>query len=209
MNLVLMLRIDETSKTLVAPAASEYVPEAAPGRDELTALLSAGWDAFAAEIGQTQLKAIAAAPEPGIDILALDDSARRLVVVVVADGDAATVLGRALAAAAAVSAWDAEKLGTYVTGLAPGDSPRMILIGPEWDAGAAQTADWLVRRHGVEIAGYGVQAMRLGNERMMNFVGAYPASPDLEFVADVHSEASVPPPPAAVTAPVDLPAPPA
>jgi hypothetical protein len=204
-----MLRIDETSKTLVAPSASEYVPEAAPGRDELTALLSAGWAAFAGEIGQPQLRAVAAAPAPGIDILAFDETARRLAVVIVAEGDASDALGRALAAAAAVSAWDAEKLGAHVPNLTPGDSPRMVVIGPEWDPTAAQTADWLVRRHGVEIAGYGVQALRLGSERMMNFVETYPGAPDLEFVADVEGAASVPPPPMGVSLPADLPAPPA
>ena len=49
-----MLRIDESSKTLVAPESTEFVPDEALARDELHALITAGWDAFAAEIGQPQ-----------------------------------------------------------------------------------------------------------------------------------------------------------
>ena len=44
-----VLRIDETSKTLVAPQAGGFVTENAPDRDELLALVTSGWDAFAAK----------------------------------------------------------------------------------------------------------------------------------------------------------------
>src|SRR4051794_8207586 len=40
-----VLRIDETSKTLVAPQAGGLVTEAAPERDELLALIAASWEA--------------------------------------------------------------------------------------------------------------------------------------------------------------------
>jgi hypothetical protein len=85
----------------------------------------------------------------------------------------------------------------------------MIVIGADWDPRAVQTADWLVRRHGVEIAGYGVEAMRRGTERLMNVVATYPtgAASEPEFVADVETEASVPPPPPMM--PATIPAPPA
>jgi hypothetical protein len=207
-----MLRIDEKSKTLVAPAASEYVPEESPGRDELHALLSAGWDAFAGEIGHPSLKAIAPMPEEGIDILAVDEAAGRGVVVIVADGDASEAVTRAIAAAATISSWDAAHLSGLHQSLqtvTPGDSPRMIVVGPSFDETATRTVDWLVRRHGLELTAYGVEALRFGNERMMNFVATFPAAP--EFVAAVAGAPSVPPPPAAPTkiATVNLPAPPA
>ena len=51
------------------PRAPSSSPTEPPPRDELHALITAGWDAFAAEIGQTRLKAVGAAPEPGIDLL--------------------------------------------------------------------------------------------------------------------------------------------
>jgi hypothetical protein len=207
-----MLRIDENSKTLVAPQATEYVPEASPGRDELHSLLSAGWDAFAGEIGQPQLKAVAPMPEDGIDILAVDEAGGRAVVVVVAEGDASEAVGRALAAAATVSSWDAEHLGGLHQALqtvTPGDSPRIIVVGPEFDEDAARTVDWLVRRHGIELTGFGVQALRFGSERMMNFVATYPAAGAAAFVAAVSGVPSVPPPPGPPAAAVDLPAPPA
>jgi hypothetical protein len=50
-----MLRIDESSKTLVAPQQAAFVAEAAPARDELLALVSSGWLAFSNEIGQPHL----------------------------------------------------------------------------------------------------------------------------------------------------------
>ena len=183
-----MLRIDEKSKTLVAPEASEFVPVDAPSRDELHALLSAGWDAFAGEIGLQNLKAIAPMPDAGVDILAVDEAAGR--------------------AAATVSSWDAEHLGGIHQALqtvTPGDSPKMIVVGPSFDEQATRTVDWLVRRHGLELNAFAVEALKRGDERLMNFVATFPAAP---FVAAVQDAPSVPPPPGA-PAPVDLPAPPA
>ena len=52
-----MLRIDETSKTLVAPAGRRARARGHPDRAELLALIASGWDAFAAEIGQPGLTA--------------------------------------------------------------------------------------------------------------------------------------------------------
>lgn len=208
-----MLRIDENSKTLVAPQATEYVPEASPGRDELHALLSAGWSAFANEIAQPQLKAVAPVPEAGIDILAVDEAAGRAVVVIVAEGDASAAVARALGAAAAISGWDADRLGDLHQALqtvTPGDSPRMIVVGPAFDEAADRTADWLVRRHGIELTAFGIQALRFGSERMMNIVATFPAAPAgmADFVAAVQEVPSAPPPPGATPA-ADLPAPPA
>ena len=42
-----MLRIDETSGTLVAPQAAGLVQESPPDREELLALVTSSWDAFA------------------------------------------------------------------------------------------------------------------------------------------------------------------
>ena len=200
-----MLRIDESSKTLVAPQATEYVPEDAPARDELHALISGGWEAFAGEIGQPQLKAVGASPEPGIDLLAVDADGH-ITVVTIDDGPAAEVLGRALAAAAAVSTYDADKLGAMhelLQSATPGDSPRIVLVGAAFDDASTATADWLVRRHGLEITAYGIQALRFGSERMMNIVATFPAGESSpEFVAAVADADSVPPPPSAPPAEV-------
>ena len=76
-----MLRIDETSKTLVAPQAGGLVTEGHPDRDELLALLVVSWDAFSAELGHPSLRFVAAEPVPGLDILAFDEHAGRAVVV--------------------------------------------------------------------------------------------------------------------------------
>ena len=76
-----MLRIDETSKTLVAPQAGGLVTEGNPDRAELLALLAASWDAFSAELGHPSLRFVATEPVPGLDILAFDEQAGRAVVV--------------------------------------------------------------------------------------------------------------------------------
>lgn len=211
MTVPIMLRIDETSKTLVAPQATEYVPEAAPARDELLALISGGWDAFAGEIGQPALKAVGAAPEPGIDLLAMGEDGR-VTVVLVADGPGADALGRALAAGAAVAGWDADKLGAMHEALqsaTPGDSPRLVIVGAHFDGASLATADWLVRRHGLELNVYGIQALRFGSERMMNIVATYPAAEAPEFVAAVAGAPSLPPPRAPAPTAESIPAPPA
>src|ERR671912_502710 len=76
-----VLRIDETSKTLVAPQAGGLVTEASPDREELLALVGASWEAFAQELGLPSLKLLATEPLPGIDMLAFDQEAGRAVVV--------------------------------------------------------------------------------------------------------------------------------
>jgi hypothetical protein len=192
-----MLRIDESSKTLVAPEAAELVPDEALSRDELHALISAGWDAFAAEIGLSHVKAVAPTPAPGIDLLAVDTNDARPVIVTIADGHAAESVERMLAAAATVATWDADRLGAMHEALQPHDSPRLVLVGARFDAGAVTIMDWL-GRHDIEISGYGVEVMRRGGERMMTVVTTYPApdsAAEPDFVAAVEPTNSAPPPP--------------
>ena len=201
-----MLRIDESSKTLVAPQQAQLVAEAAPERDELLALVSSGWQAFAAEIGQPHLHAVATAPKPGIDVLAFDEAAGRLAVVIVAD-NGRSAFGQALVAAAEVAAWDAAALADVHDALqaaVPGDSPRIVLVAGEFDAQMLATMDWLVRRHGLELTAYAVHTMRFGAERLLNVTRAYPPAaetahaPDAAgFLAQVGSAA----PPAGHSAP--------
>ena len=193
-----MLRIDESSKTLVAPESTEFVPDAPPARDELHALITAGWDAFAAEIGQPRLKAVGAAPEPGIDLLAVDVEAGRATVVIIGEGAGKSSTGRAMAAAASVASWDADKLGALhelLQGVTPGDSPKMLIIGPAFDAEATRLADWLTQKHGMDISAYSIETLRRGEERMMNAKPTYPAPPAPPIVATVDASQSAPPPP--------------
>ena len=173
-----MLRIDESSKTLVAPQGG-FAPDVAPDRPELLALLAAGWDAFAVEIGQPNLRFLAAEPEPGVDVLAFDAVAGRVVVVVVGAESPREQMARALIAAGEVAGWDAQDLAEVHADLqaaVPGDSPRILLVGGGWDDQTIATFDWLVRRHGLEVAAYGIHMMRFGAERLMQVVRAYPAA---------------------------------
>lgn len=192
-----MLRIDESSKTLVAPDTAELVPDEAPSRDELHALISSGWDAFAAEIGLPHVKAVAPTPAPGIDLLAVDTSDNRAVIVTIAEGHVSDSLNRMLAASATVAGWDADRLGAMHEALQPDDSPKHVVIGAEFDAGDVTVVDWM-DRHGVGMHGFAVEVVKKNGERMMNVVRVYPAPAEADepgFVADTEPTNSAPPPP--------------
>jgi len=166
-----LLRIDETSKTLVAPQAGGLVTEASPDREELLALVGASWEAFAQELGLPSLKLLATEPVPGVDMLAFDEQAGRAVVVQVTGDTVEWQLYRALQAAAAVAAMDAAQLAAVHEALAaavPGDSPQLVMVAGAYEASALATAAWLTRRHGLDISTYAVAVMRFGNERLLS-----------------------------------------
>lgn len=172
-----MLRIDETSKTLVAPQAGGLVTDANPDRAELLSLLAGSWEAFASELGHTSLRLVAAEPVPGLDLLAFDESAGRAVVVQVTAGVEFTEVGRGLAAAAQVASWDAATLGTVHESLSaavPGDSPQVVLIASSFDGATVATVDWLARRHGVELSCFAVSFLRFGAERLLTVRREFP-----------------------------------
>ena len=192
-----MLRIDESAKTLVPPDAPELVPDEPPSRDELHALISAGWNAFAGEIGLDQVHAVAPNPAPGIDLLAVDTTDGRPVIVTVAEGEAADHLNGMLAAAATVAGWDGDRLGAMHEALRAHPSPLLVVVGAGFDPGSVAVADYLAH-HGIEVSGYGIEVMRRGSERLLTAVATYPvpevpAEPD--FVAQVEPASSAPPPP--------------
>ncbi len=193
-----MLRIDEKAKTLVAPDAVELVPDEPPSRDELHALISAGWSAFATEIGLAHVHAVAPNPAPGIDLLAVNTYDGRPVIVTVADGHAADHIGPMLAAAATVGSWDGDRLGAMHESLRAHPSPRLVLVGAAYDEGATIVLDYLVH-HGVEVVGYSVECSKRGTERMMTVIQSYPAEtaalPEPDFVAALEPADSAPPPP--------------
>ena len=166
-----MLRIDETSKTLVAPQAGGLVTEASPDREELLALVGASWEAFAQELGLPSLKLLATEPLPGVDMLAFDPEAGRAVVVQVTGDTVEWQLYRALQAAAAVAALDAAQLESVHESLAaavPGETPQLVLVAGAYDPSALATAGWLHRRHGLDISTYAVAVLRFGNERLLS-----------------------------------------
>ena len=166
-----MLRIDETSKTLVAPQAGGLVTEAAPDREELLALVGASWAAFAQELGLPALRLLAREPMPGADVLAFDEHAGRAVVVQVTGEVVEWQLVRALHAAAAVASMDAAQLAglhAALTAAVPGDSPQIVVVAAAFDPRAMATLEWLTRRHGLDISAYTVALMRFGNERLLS-----------------------------------------
>jgi hypothetical protein len=172
-----VLRIDETSQTLVAPQAGGLVTEGNPDRAELLALLAGSWAAFSAELGLASLRLVAADPFPGLDFLAFDEQAGRTVVVQVMGDVESGEIGRALSAAAHVAGWDAAALAAVHESLSaavPGDSPQVVLISGGFDAATVTTVDWLARRHGVELSCFAVSFLRFGAERLLTVRREFP-----------------------------------
>ena len=166
-----LLRIDETSGTLVAPQAGGLVTENSPEREELLALIAASWEAFAHELGMPSLRLVGREPAEGIDLLAFDEQSGRAVVLHVTGETVEWQISRALGAVADVAGWDAARLASVSDALeavVPGDSPRLVVVAGGYDPRALATVEWLVRRHGVEVSSYSVSVLRFGNERLLS-----------------------------------------
>jgi hypothetical protein len=212
-----LLRIDETSGTLVAPQAGGLVTENSPERDELLALVGASWQAFAQELGMPNLHLVAREVAPGADLLAFDEQSGRAVVLHVTGETVEWQVSRALAAAAEVASWDAAKLAEVsekLEAVVPGDSPALVLVAGGYDPRALTTVEWLARRHGVEASCFTVSVLRFGNERLLSvhreprdaqsgdaaaqvqwmLTGANAPSPDADGAPAPQAAASTPPP---------------
>ena len=165
-----MLRIDETSGTLVAPQASGLV-ETPPDREELLGLVTASWEAFAGELGLTGVRLLSREPVPYVDLLGLDEERNRVVVILVTGDTVEWQLGRALGAAADVASWDRERLLSVDTELEAVDgaeSPALVLVAGGYDPRALATIDWLASRHDVPVFAYTVSMVRFGGERLLS-----------------------------------------
>jgi hypothetical protein len=166
-----VLRIDETSGTLVAPQASGLLQESPPDREELLSLVTSSWEAFAGELGIPRVKLLAREPVPYVDLLGLDEETRRLVVILVTGDTVEWQLGRALGAAAEVAGWDRSKLAEAHEALSdvePGESPALVLVAGGYDERALATIEWLASKHGVPISAYTVSMVRFGGERLLS-----------------------------------------
>jgi hypothetical protein len=181
-----VLRIDETSGTLVAPQASGLVQETPPDREELLGLVTSSWDAFAGELDLSGVRLLAREPVPYVDLLGLDEETNRVVVILVTGDTVEWQLGRALGAAADVASWDRERLLSVSTELEAIDgsqSPSLVLVAGGYDPRALATIDWLASRHDVPVSAYTVAMVRFGGERLLS-VRREPAE-DAERAHDV------------------------
>ena len=197
-----MLRIDETSGTLVAPEPAALVTEAAPDRAELLTLVAASWDAFVQELGMPSLKLVAQEAAPDADLLAFDEQAGRVVMLHLTGETVEWQLARALHAAAEIASWDAEALAKVSDALqaaVPGESPSVVMVAVGFDPRAQATAEWLSRRHGLEITLNVVSMLRFGNERLLSVRrhgDAAPAESDVQWMlgGGIPAASSTPPP---------------
>jgi hypothetical protein len=166
-----VLRIDETSGTLVAPQASGLVQESPPDREELLGLVTASWDAFAGELGLSSVRLLAREPVPYVDLLGIDESTNQVVVILVTGDTVEWQLGRALGAAADVASWDRERLvGVHadLESIDTNQSPALVLVAGGYDPRALATIDWLATRHDVPVSAYTVAMVRFGGERLLS-----------------------------------------
>jgi hypothetical protein len=165
-----VLRIDENSGTLVPPQAAGLVQET-PDREELLGLVTASWDAFAAELGLSGVRLLVREPVPYIDLLGLDEERRRVVVILLTGDTVEWQLGRALGAAADVATWDNERLVAVHEDLGVVDgsqSPSLVLVAGGYDPRALMTIEWLAGGHGVPVSAYAVSTVRFGGERLLH-----------------------------------------
>ena len=186
-----MLRIDETSGTLVAPQASGLM-ESPPDREELLGLITSSWDAFSAELGLSGIRLLSREPVPYVDLLGFDEARDRVVVILVTGDTVEWQLGRALGAAADVASWEPERLTEIDPGLegaAGRESPALVLVAGGYDPRALTTIDWLASRHDVPVFAYTVAMVRFGNERLLS-VRREPgddSAPDVSSLLDTSS----------------------
>jgi hypothetical protein len=176
-----VLRIDETSGTLVPPQSGGLVQDAPPDREELLGLVTSSWDVFAGELGLTGVRLVAREPVPYIDLLGLDEANRRAVVILVTGDTVEWQLGRALGAAADVASWDHERLGAVhedLTTVEEQHSPALVLVAGGYDPRALTTIEWLSGNHEVPVSAYSVATVRFGNERLLS-VRREPADGDV------------------------------
>jgi hypothetical protein len=186
-----VLRIDETSGTLVAPQATGLVQETPPDREELLSLVTASWEAFAGELGLLGVRLLAREPVPHVDLLGLDERSGRLVVVLVTGDTVEWQLGRALGAAADVATWDRERMVSVHADLEPvepGFSPALVMVAGGYDARTLGTIEWLARNHEVPVSAYSVSIVRFGGERLLTVrrepaeAGAADATSDVQWL---------------------------
>jgi hypothetical protein len=165
-----VLRIDETSGTLVAPQASGLV-ESPPDREELLGLVTASWEAFSAELGLSGVRLLSREPVPYVDLLGLDEAKNRVVVILVTGDTVEWQLGRALGAAADVASWDEERLTAVHDELQDVDttqSPALVLVAGGYDPRALMTIEWLSGGHGVPVSAYTVSTVRFCGELLLH-----------------------------------------
>jgi hypothetical protein len=166
-----VLRIDETSGTLVPPQAAGLVQETPPDREELLGLITASWEPFAGELGLSGVRLLSREPVPYIDLLGYDEDNGRVVVILVTGDTVEWQLGRALGAAADVASWDRARLAAAHDDLEdvdPSTPPALVLVAGGYDPRALTTIDWLATRHDVPVSAYSVSVVRFGTERLLS-----------------------------------------
>ena len=187
-----MLRIDETTGKLVAASDGSLVEEGLLERADVQEMFARSWDAFTAELGFRNLRFIGKEIHPHdaianrLDILAFDEDVGRPVVIELKRGSNKLHLLQGLSYAAMLWAWDPNRLRRLlpddadpnlinsIDNMEQGVSPAVVLIAEAFEAEVIYTADWLHRKHGIDIYCFTLSVHRFGSARWVRLQLDYP-----------------------------------
>lgn len=187
-----MLRIEESTKKLVAAREGTLVSEALLERSDIQEMIARSWDSFIAELGFPSLSLIDSEVRPHesvanrIDLLAFDEDLGRPVIIELKRHRNKLQLLQALGYAAMVWTWGPQQfkdllddqadddLINSIDNLEEGVSPGIILIAEEYDPEVILTADWLRRNHEVDIYCFSISLARFGDDLLVRFQLDYP-----------------------------------
>lgn len=187
-----MLRIDESQRKLVPLAEGTLASENLLERGDVQELITSSWDESAEELGFPTMRLLGSEIQPHesvanrIDILAFDEEVGVPVIIELKRHKHKLHLLQALSYSAMVWTWDADSLRRIagpstdddllnsIDNLDEKGTPRTILIAEEYDPEVVLTADWLRRRHDVDIYCFSLSLQRHGDERLVRLQLDYP-----------------------------------
>jgi hypothetical protein len=204
-----MLKLDSAGRQLIPFEDRDLRSEHLLERTDIQEMIASSWDAFAAELGFPSLRLIDTEVRPHdsvanrIDILAFDEEQGAPVIVELKRDRNKLQLLQALSYAAMVWTWDPDRLKSLAGSDADDDllnsidnmegelSPRIILIAEEFDPEVILTADWLSRKHGVDLSCFTLLVQRLGDDRFVRLQLSYPL-PELDQIYRARSRGAEP-----------------
>jgi hypothetical protein len=187
-----MLRIDEATGRLVTPEEGTLKGEGLLERSDVQEMFARSWDGFTAELGFRSLRFVGTEVPPHdsvgnrIDILAFDEDLGRPVVIELKRGSDKLHLLQALSYAAMVWTWDSDRLRKMLPTDADENlinsidnmdsevSPAVILVAEAFEPEVIYTADWLHRKHDIDVYCFTLSVHRFSEERWVMLQLDYP-----------------------------------
>lgn len=177
-----MLRIDDTSKTLVPPRPGTLKTESLRERQDLQELIVNSWDVVAGELGFPDLRLLGkeiiphASCADRIDILAFDETDGRPAIIELKRDRSRLHLLQGLSYAGMVDTWttadyarllegnDDEDLRNSIEARDATASPAVILIAEQFEPEVILAANWLHSKHEVDIYCFSLKLFGFGED---------------------------------------------